>query len=96
MSPPARERRPGQGGAESRGGRRLNGDSTPPPPDHEYDEQAIDLEGHEPDHLAADWWTATCLAVERGVLDPDEVEFPPGARPLAAIRSSRGGWRLLG
>ena len=40
--PPERERRPGQGGAESRGGRRLDGDFTPPPPDHDYDEKVTD------------------------------------------------------
>ena len=69
MSPPARERRPGQGGAESRGGRRLDGDSTPPPPDPEYDEQAVDLEGFTTDPLTADRWAALCLAADRGELE---------------------------
>lgn len=69
---------------------------TPPPPDTQYDEQVGDAAGYTTDPVTPDEWAATLEAVERGQLDPDEVEFPPGARPLAAIRSSRGGWRLLG
>lgn len=68
MSPPARERRPGQGGAESRGGRRLNGDSTPPAPDPEYDLFVGDAEGYESDPLTTDHWSALCLAADRGEL----------------------------
>ena len=69
MSPPTRERRPGQGGAESRGGRRLNGDSTPPPPDPEYDDLVPDAVGYTSDPLTADWWAAVCRAVDRGELE---------------------------
>lgn len=68
-SPPERERRPGKGGAESRGGRRLTADSTPPPPDPEYDDGAPELEGYETDPLTADWWAAVSLAADRGELE---------------------------
>lgn len=66
-SPPERERHPGgRGAAESRGGRNQSQRSsryTPGPPDPEYDAQAIDAEGHEPDPLTADRWAATCKAL---------------------------------
>lgn len=66
-SPPERERRPGKGGAESRGGRRLTADSIPPPPDPTYDDEAPELEGYETDPLTADEWSAICLAESRDV-----------------------------
>ena len=69
-SPPERERRPGQGGAESRGGRRLDGDFTPPPPDHDYDEKVTDpAEVVTTDPLTADEWGAICLAEARDLAE---------------------------
>ena len=97
-SPPERERRPGKGGAESRGGRNRGNRTTrytPGPPDPEYDEKVTEAAGYESDPLTADHWAATCMAVERGEIDLEDVDFPPDEAPLAAISSSRGGWKVF-
>lgn len=65
-SPPERERHPGgRGAAESRGGRNRS-QSTPPPPDVDYDDHAPELEGYTSDPLTADLWAAICMAADRG------------------------------
>ncbi len=100
MSPDAQPS-PGRGrrkqdsrGGRSSGAHRTSG-YTPGPPDAEYDEKVIDAEGYESDPLTADAWAATCIAVERGEIALEDVDFPPDEAPLAAIRSSRGGWKVF-
>lgn len=68
-----RERRPGgRGAASSRGDEgkaKRSTRYTPGPPDPEYDEMVPELAGPETDPLTADWWAATCRAVDRGELE---------------------------
>lgn len=42
-------------------------DCSAPPPDHDYDRWALELEGYTSDPLTADEWGAICLAESRDV-----------------------------
>lgn len=99
MSPPTRRSEPHNRPAshQTPGKESDTPQGTPPPPDPEYADAVTDLAEvvtTAPQTEAE--WAATLEAVETGRLDLDEVEFPDDRRPLAAIRSSRGGWKVFG
>lgn len=62
-----RERAPKGPSPKPAAKRKLAGDSTPPPPDPEYDAAAGDLEGYTSDPLTADAWAAICMAEQRDI-----------------------------
>lgn len=94
--PPPRRSRGGNPGSGSAGGGPERAQDIPAPPDHEYDEAVTDLVAvvtTSPQSEAE--WAATLDAVETGALDLDDVVFPPGQEPFAAIPSTRGGWKVV-